>query len=242
MKRNVVLGLLVAAGLAVACYGTSEPGELQVARIKDTLFAITGEGGTTAVFIRGDGVVLVDTKITGNGQRILDSVRAITDKPITHILNTHTHYDHVGSNAFFPAGVEVVAHENAAARMVSMEEFEEPAAKHGLPDSTFKDTMTLFSGDEAIELRYFGAAHTGGDAFIIFRALGVMHVGDVFQAPDLPSVDGDNGGSKTAFPQTLANAVAGIRGVETIIPGHGPVTTWQAFVDYAEFVRNAWAR
>ena len=53
--------------------------------------------------------------------------------------------------------------------MVSMGEFRDAAAKHGLADRTFKDSLTLFSGPDTIEMRYFGAAHTNGDAFIVFR-------------------------------------------------------------------------
>ena len=92
--------------------------------------------------------------------------------------------------------------------------------------------MALFSGRDAIDLYYFGAAHTGGDAFIVFRELRVMHAGDVFLGLNPPTVDVRNGGSEAASSQTLANAAAGIKDVDTVIPGHGAVTTWQAFVDY----------
>ena len=64
---------------------------------------VTGGGGNTAVFVTANGVVLVDTKLADWGQAILDQVKTVTDKPVTHIINTHTHGDHVGSNDFFPA-------------------------------------------------------------------------------------------------------------------------------------------
>jgi glyoxylase-like metal-dependent hydrolase (beta-lactamase superfamily II) len=157
----------------------------------------------------------------------MDVVRTVTDKPVTHIVNTHSHYDHIGSNGYFPATVEVVAHENAAGQMVHREELADASSRHGLPDRTFKDTLTLFSGEEAIDLHYFGAAHTSGDAFVVFRALRVMHAGDTFPGPNPNTRDG---GSAEAYPATMSRA-AGLTGIERVIPGHGAVATWPAFVE-----------
>ena len=233
MKRFVVLGVLIIAGVIAAWLATRESRELTMQKISDNLFVIVGDGGNTAVFIRSEGVVLVDTKSENSGQAILNLVRSVTDKPITHILNTHTHNDHVGGNHFFAQNVEIVAHENTAGQMIAMDEFRDPARTHGLPDRTFKDQLTLFSGDEAIDLRYFGPAHTNGDAFIVFRALGVMHAGDTF--PGMNVVAG-TGGSADEYPTTMARAAAEITGVHTVIPGHGEIATWQAFIDNVESI------
>lgn len=239
MKRIVVLGVIAAIGTTAAALTAQQPPqqqELQIEKVKDNLYVITGNGGNTAAFIAAKGVVLVDTKLANNGQRILDKVKSVTDKPITHIINTHTHGDHVGSNEFFPPTVDIIAHETTASNMARMKNFAEASTKHGLPDRTFKDKMTVLSGRESIDLYYFGNAHTGGDAFIVFRALRVMHAGDVFPGQNLPIMDMNNGGSGLAYPGTLAKAAAGIRNVETVIPGHSAVTNWQAFLDYGEFV------
>ena len=59
-----------------------------------------------------DGVVVVDTKNPGWGQPILDKIKRLTNKPVTTIINTHTHGDHVSGNVEFPTTVEVIAHEN----------------------------------------------------------------------------------------------------------------------------------
>jgi cyclase len=206
--------------------------------VKDNLYMITGGGGNTAAYVSANGVVLVDTKLANWGQAILDQVKTVTDKPVTHIINTHTHGDHVGSNEFFPASVEIVAQQNTAANMQRMDVFKDPAKKHGLADRTFTDKMTVLGGNDAIDLYYFGAAHTNGDAFVVFRNLRVMHAGDAFSGPTTPIMDTNNGGSGLAYPETLAKAAAGIKGVETVIPGHSTVTTWQAFLDYGEFMKS----
>ena len=230
-------GLLAAGTVAVMLVGQQlAPPRLTVDRLADNLHVIKDQyDGNTLVFIRGDGVVLVDTKSLRAGQLLLDEVRRLTNKPVTHILNTHHHYDHVGGNPSFPPTVEVVAHEVAAGRMTGMEEFSTPERKHGLADRTFKDTLTLFAGADAIDLHYFGPAHTDGDAFIVFRGPGVMHAGDTFPGVNVVTRDG---GSAEAYPTTMSRAATAITGVRTVVPGHGPLKTWQDFVDSAAALRK----
>ena len=235
MQRPIVLGAVIVGGLAVmAVFG--QAGQLGIDNVAKNLYRVTGQGGNTAVFVRNDGVVLVDTKLANNGQGILDQVRTVTDKPITHILNTHTHGDHTGSNMFYPTNVEVVTHANTAANMAKMPEFQGDA-RVGLPDRTFQDRLTLFSGAEAIDLYYFGRGHTDGDAFIVFRDARVMHSGDIFATRGLAFLDVNNGGSGVAIGDTLTKAANGIANVDRVITGHTDTLPWQDFVDYAEFNR-----
>ena len=128
---------------------------------------IPGAGGNSGVFITANGVVLVDTKNPNNGQGILEQVKSVTDRPVTHIINTHTHGDHNGSNVYFPATVEIVTHENTSALMQKMPAFQDAANAHGLPDRTFSDRLTVGTGNDAIDLYYFGPSHTSGDAIVV---------------------------------------------------------------------------
>src|SRR5262245_64090917 len=93
-----------------------------------------------------------------------------------------------------------------------------------VPKKTFKDKMSLLTGKDRIELYYFGAGHTNGDAVIVFPALRAAVMGDLFARKWAPLVDAANGGSTVAFPQTLANAVRGIKEVDTVITGHSTTT------------------
>ena len=264
MRRVMVLGSLVLAGAlstAAAVISAQQPppgapagqgregggrgggrgggfGQIgKIEKVTDTLYMIPGAGGNTAVFVAANGVVLVDTKNPNNGQGILDQVKTITDKPVTHIVNTHTHGDHNGSNVFFPPTVEIVTHENTAKLMQGMPAFQDAANKHGLPDRTFTDRLSLLSGNDAIDLYYFGAAHTSGDALVVFRAARVMHAGDMFPGKQQPLIDRNNGGSGIAYGETIQKASGGVKGVERVITGHSTVMTWQDFVDYGEFNR-----
>ena len=126
MSRRIVLGTLMAVGagaLAVSAYQASPPPAakvVEVEKVKDNLFLLKGGGGNTAVFVGTSGVVVVDTKLPGWGQPILDKIKELTGKPVTTIINTHTHGDHVSGNVEFPATVDVVTHENTKANMAKM--------------------------------------------------------------------------------------------------------------------------
>jgi cyclase len=239
LSSIVVVAVVAVAGRAlVAQQPAAGPKVLTIEKVKDNLYMLPGGGaGNTAVFVTANGVVLVDTKLADWGQAILDQVKTVTDKPVTHIINTHTHGDHTGSNDFFPASVEVVAHANVTPSMQKMPQFADPSKKHALPDKTYTDKLTVLGGSEAIDLYHFGPAHTNGDTFVVFRALKVMHSGDVFAAKGTPFIDRNNGGNGVTYPETLAKAAAGIKNVDTVIPGHSAVTTFAAFVEYGEFMK-----
>jgi cyclase len=254
MKRLFVLSTLVIAGalsIAVAGYqapagapaqgrgegrgrGPAGPPMLEIKKVKDNLFMITGAGGNTAVFLTDGGVVLVDTKNPGTGQAILDKVKTVTDKPIVTVINTHTHADHTGSNEFFGM-VEFIAQENTKSNMQKMDNFKGDKAAF-LPKKTFKDKLTIGKGKDEIDLFYFGPAHTSGDAFVVFKTAQVVHAGDAFAGKNTPIIDTNNGGSAIGYGKTISKAASTIKNVDTVIGGHtnDPMT----FADlklYAEF-------
>jgi glyoxylase-like metal-dependent hydrolase (beta-lactamase superfamily II) len=268
MKRTLVLGTLVLVGALSATVAAlqqapaPQPGRqgggglnappslegLTVDKLKDTLYVIRGGGGNTAVFITADGVTLVDTKIYGWGPHLIARIKEITDKPVTRIVNTHTHYDHTEGNPDFPATVEVVTHENTAKLMPEMRipygitltdrnVFKDSKGR-GLPKRTFADQMTIGSGNDRIELRYFGRAHTSGDAFVIFPALRAMHTGDAFPNRGMPIMDINNGGSGVSYADTIAKAAA-VPNIDTVITGHNATVVTIADVQiYSEFIRD----
>jgi len=246
MQRSIALAAVVGTGLfAIAVFAQQAPTAPRIMfppmdsiePLADNLYRIPGAGGNSAVFVHAKGVLLVDTKIPNNGQGLMALIKKVTDKPITHIINTHTHFDHTGSNSEFPASIEVVTQENTKSNMEKMDAFKSDAGKVGLPDRTFKDKMTLLSGKDAVDLYYFGAAHTNGDAFVVFRNARVMHAGDAFAAKRQPLLDVSNGGSGVAIGDTITKAAAGIKNVDKVITGHSDVMSWQDFVEYGEFNR-----
>ena len=109
MRRVTILSALVVFGVvATLSRPVAQSNVAEIEQVKSNLYVITGGGGNTAAFVTAGGVVVVDTKNPGWGSAILDKIRTVTDKPVTMIVNTHTHGDHVGSNIDFSQPVEVV--------------------------------------------------------------------------------------------------------------------------------------
>ena len=249
MKRSIVLGIVCALSLAVVVAQDTAK-VIDVEQLQDNLFVLRGEGGggNTAVFITTDGVVVVDTKNPGWGQPILEQIKALTSNPVTTLINTHSHGDHVSGNVAFASTVEFVAHETTKANMEAMRPYtgrtERPVNVfadtngRGLPTRTFTDRMSLGSGADQIDLYYFGRAHTGGDAWVVFPSLRTLHAGDAFLGKRVPFLDAENGGSGVAIPDTLQMAHDTIRNVDTIITGHSTQATWAELNEWAAFNRD----
>jgi cyclase len=260
MRRQLVLGVLMAMGavsIGVSAFQQPAAGGQPAARVvevdklRDNLYVMRGAGGggNSAVFITTTGVVVVDTKNPGWGQPLLDEIKRLTPKPITTIINTHTHGDHVSGNVEFPATVEVVTHENTAKNMQEMRQptgIAPPAGGpvnifkqnngRGLPKKTFKDKTTIGKDADRIDLYYFGRGHTNGDAFVVFPALRIMHAGDIFSGKNVPLLDAVNGGSGVEIGKTLDRAAKEVRTkVDTVITGHSTVMSVADLQEYAAF-------
>ncbi len=237
MKRAAVLATIVASGIsAVAVMAQGLPGIEDIEQVSEHVYKIAGSGGNTVVFVRSEDVVLVDTKVPGQGEDILAQVRSVTDLPVGMIINTHSHPDHVGSNAFFDQGdgVEVVAQANTAARMT--------AAGGPFPPNRVDTEFTTFreigEGDDRIELHWFGAGHTDGDAWVYFPGEGVMASGDIYTWQMGVVIDTDAGGSMLALPTSATAAYYNIPGAERIVTGHGAVRSREEFLSWVTFVRG----
>ena len=253
MTRQLVLGTLLAAGtLSVAIVAAQEqqaPMVVEVEKLKDNVFVLRGGGGNTTVFIQANGVTVVDTKNPGWGQPILAKIKELTPKPVVRIVNTHTHGDHVSGNVAFADNVDIVTHVNTAENMKMMRSvtsipqpqpnvFKENNGK-GLAKRTFTDSLTLDSGNDRVELRYFGRGHTNGDAWVILPAVRIMAAGDIFSGKNLPLLDYNNGGSGVDIGDTLMKAYTATgKMVDSIVTGHSTVMTPNDLREYAEFNRD----
>jgi cyclase len=260
MRRAIVLGALIVVGALSAAVsamqqppaagraGQAPPMVVEIEKLKDTLYVLRGGGGNTAALITANGVVLVDAKLPGWGKPIIEAVKKITDKPVTTIINTHTHFDHVSGNVEFPPTVEVITQENTAKLMKEMHPvygiqtgpqpniFKDNNGV-GLPKRTFKSRMTIGKGNEQIELYYFGRAHTNGDAFVVFPFHRVLHTGDAFPNKGMPIMDKNNGGSGVEYANTVGKAAA-LKNIEAVITGHSPMMTIADVKEYSEFIRD----
>jgi glyoxylase-like metal-dependent hydrolase (beta-lactamase superfamily II) len=250
-RASLLLVLLVGGAVSILVAeqrGTPPPTPpMSLEKLEDNLFILHGGCmcGNTTFYITDAGVVMVDTKVAGQGEAILEQLRTVTDKPIAMIINTHTHFDHTGSNAEFGAVERIVAHENAKASLMkpscapvtNCDAFKGDDAQY-LPNVTFKDKRTLTLGSDQVDLYYFGPGHTDGDSWIVFPALRVALGGDLFGAKGVPYIDTENGGTAIGFGDTIARAAAGLKDVDTVISGHVDAYPFSDLVRYAEFHKH----
>jgi cyclase len=251
MRRMTVLsGILIAGSVSMTLAAFQAPAARAVLpglqKVKDNFYIIAASspvdrtqftGGNTGVYIADSGVVVVDTKLAGYGADILSKIRAVTNKPVTMIINTHAHGDHTGSNEGFPATVDIVAQENTKTNMMKLPAFQNEKAQF-LPKRTYKDKLSVLSGKDRIDLYYFGAGHTSGDTWVVYPGLRILQTGDMFAWKDAPLVDRANGGSGVEFPKTIAKAIAAIKNIDTVIPGHSPVMAPRDLQEYQRYTAD----
>ena len=239
MKRIILVTALVAVSIAVISLTSAQqrptmtPEQLQRVQIrpvpgKDGLYVIPGfdgnmSGGSIAVLVTGEGVIIVDNKFSDSFSDIVRQVASVTSEPIRYVLNTHHHFDHAGSNAEFIPTAQVIGHENARANMIRNGET-------GAPPLTFSQRTSVYLGDAEVQAHHFGRGHTGGDAVIYFPAQRTVHTGDLFIWGDrldgstlAPFIDYSNGGSAADWTATLDGVLT--LEFDTVIPGHGPLLT-----------------
>ncbi len=238
MKRFAVLGAIVLSGVAaVGVTAQGLPGITPIEHVSGNVYKIFGAGGNTVVFVRENDVVLVDTKLPNSGDAILAEVRKVTDKPVGMIINTHSHPDHMGSNnqlrELSGDGVTVVAHANTERRM---EAGGGPFGPSNV-DESFTNALTIGEGADRIDLYYFGAGHTDGDAFVAFPAARTVMAGDIYAWHMSPLIDPGSGGSMLALPTTLTRAYYTMKDIDHVIQGHGGVSTWEEFRSFMQFNR-----
>jgi glyoxylase-like metal-dependent hydrolase (beta-lactamase superfamily II) len=218
------------------------PAPLRIERVKDDLYMISGEGGNVAVYVTGEGVLLVDDMFDRNHADIVAQVASVTDVPIAYVLNTHQHDDHAGGDLKMQAFAKIIAHENVRANLSDIKQpyYEDtPGTPIGLPGITFSEQLSVHIGGKEVRIKHFGRGHTDGDAVAYFPELRTIHTGDLFlgragarsgaaAAPERPPgvniyVDYAQGGSFLDWTDTLDGVLA--LDFDTIIPGHGPVST-----------------
>ncbi|MFP5468202.1 MAG: MBL fold metallo-hydrolase [Alphaproteobacteria bacterium] len=232
---NIALGVTLGiAGLTSAFAQQQDFSKVEIKTIKlgDTLYMLMGEGGNIGVSAGADGVYLIDDQYAPLSEKIMAAVKAISDKPINYVVNTHWHGDHTGGNENFgKAGATIIAHEAVRARMEKGGELAAfkmvvpPAAAGALPVITFSDKAALHLNGETSHLIHVDPAHTDGDTIIHWPAANIIHTGDTFVNGFFPFVDSGSGGRLDGIIKSADMVLALADDKTKIIPGHGPLAT-----------------
>ena len=231
VRMSLFATAVAAAGLFVssahAQFGDA-PAELELVQVQDDLYVIYNDfvPGNVTVLITDEGLLLVDNKFEIDYDNIMAELATVTDQPVRYVVNTHFHGDHSGGNTMMQgASAEVFAADNARVKMVEI-------GQPGLPNVTINDHLRIYLGGKPVDLYQYGRAHTDGDVVVHFPDHGVLSAGDMFtygeNVPQL--IDYSGGGSARAWPGTL-DAVLQLD-FDTVVPGHGDVTTREEMSNY----------
>jgi cyclase len=216
---------------------TQVPAErsFEVDKLASNLYVLRNGRSRSIVFVTSKDAILIDTNRPGWGPALREKIPTLTEKPVTTIINTHSHGGHISGNTEFPTAKEIVTHTNALDQMRKLPEFSDG---RGLPNRTFTDQLVIGHGNDRVELFYFGRAHTNGDVWVLFPAARVLYT-DVFIGKEMPIIDGVNGGSGIEYGDTLAKAAAAFAGrVDQIVTGHGAMATMNDLREYVDFCRE----
>ncbi|MBL8522045.1 MAG: MBL fold metallo-hydrolase [Betaproteobacteria bacterium] len=248
--RSIALAL-AASGLALAAHAQRNYDEVKIRteRLSPTTYVLFGAGGNIGVSVGEDALFIIDDQFAPLTPKILDALKALTDKPVKFVLNTHFHSDHTGGNENLgKGGAIIVAHDNVRKRLSSEQliaflNAKSPAlSKPGLPVITFAaDTTFHINGDE-INAFHMPNAHTDGDAIIHFRKSNVIHMGDTFFNGFYPFIDTSSGGHPDGVIAVADRVIALSDDNTRIIPGHGPVCDKKDLKVYRDMLATIWGR
>jgi cyclase len=220
-----ILTIAMIGAYVHAQFGT-QAAKLDTIKLKDDLFVIHNDfvPGNTTALITNQGVVLVDDKFEIDHDGIMAQLKKLTNQPVKYVINTHYHADHSGGNPKLQA---LVTSERARSKMV---EVKQP----GMANITLDDALRLYVGGKRIEVHYYGRSHTDGDVVVLFPDHRVLSAGDMFTFGDATPqlIDYAGGGSAREWTTTLDGALK--LDFDSVVPGHGGVTTKQEMRKFRE--------
>ena len=217
---------------AFASQGDMGEKNISFTEVGDGLYAFTAEGDpNSGVIIGDDSVMIIEAQATPRlAEKVIEKVRTVTDKPISHVVLTHYHAVRVlGASAF--GAEQIIMGDTARAMVVERGQedwdsefqrfprlFEGYESIPGLtyPTTTFSEDMTVYLGNRQINLMHLGRAHTAGDIVVHVPDQNVMFTGDIVEYHSA-CYCGD--GYYREWGQTLDNIAS--FDVDAIAPGRG---------------------
>ncbi|MDP5144415.1 MBL fold metallo-hydrolase [Rheinheimera baltica] len=217
--------IIAACGLILTVF-SAQADRFADVQIKETalgsnIYMLSGAGGNMATFVAGDEVLLIDSQYAELAEKIRSKVLQLSaGKPLSRLINTHVHGDHVGSNAALSAGVDIIAHQNVLIRLQQDGAF--PTA--GLPTTTFIEQLRLRMNGMTVRLDAMPASHTDGDIVVWFEEANIVHMGDLLFEGRFPFIDTSKGGSVKGYINNTRQLINMLNDTTKVIPGHGNLT------------------
>lgn len=223
MQRLMVLTLLLAA---VGIYAEDDKISFVSDEVAPGIFMVQGAGGfaggNIGLLVGDDYVAMIDDSLEPLSPELESHVFDVAGRPVSFVINTHVHGDHVGGNAHFVQGGAVVfAHDNIRKRLLA--DPSPAGGETGLPVVTFAEGVKFHLEQIEAHVFHLPSAHTDGDAAIHFPQANVIHTGDAMFHKLFPFIDLDNGGSVDGYIDAQTRLLELADDETRIIPGHGPL-------------------
>ena len=218
-------------------------------KLRGGVYVLMGSGGNIAVLPGAQGKVLVDSGMSTSQPQIVEALNGISADPISHLINTHWHYDHTDGNEWMhTAGATIIAQENCKARLSSPQQMKAfnatfpPAPKGAIPTKTFAEKDRTKLNGVTLSMAHYEPAHTDTDISIYLVEADVLHTGDTWFNGFYPFIDYSTGGSINGMIKAADRNLAIARADTIIIPGHGPIgdrKQLQEFRDVLVYARDS---
>jgi len=223
-KEFLKTGALIAGGVLIQgnkfFYGVQEK-TLGLITIRDNFGIYIERGGTIGWYATKDAVVVIDSQFPETVNKFITELQKKTMRKIDLFFNTHHHADHTGGNVYIKDfAKKMIAHENCVA-LQKKSYGSNPGTQQVYADTTFVDEWKQKIGRETVVAKYFGPAHTGGDAVIHFEKANIAHAGDLVFNKTYPYIDANGGGSVASWIETLEKVIKYYSKDTLFIFGHG---------------------
>src|SRR6516165_10707671 len=197
-------------------------------KLRNNISVLEGSGGNIAVLTGPDGKVLIDGGIGASRPQLTKALADLGTDPISHLVNTHWHFDHTSGNEWLhAAGARIIAQENTRKYLSEVQRVEDwdynflPLPQGGIPSEVFAAELTLKLNGATIRLKRYKPAHTDGDISVTFGEADVLHTGDTYWNGIYPFIDYSTGGSIDGMIAASDANLAASAENTIIIPGHG---------------------
>jgi glyoxylase-like metal-dependent hydrolase (beta-lactamase superfamily II) len=207
------------------------------------VWIVPGPPGGTVLAVQGSGAaLLVDAQSAEAAPAVARALSAVQLAPVTTLVHTHYHEDHIAGTSLLGQGGDVIAHVQVpvlAAVDTTIEELgwhREPAAGDDLPTVLVSSDTVVDVGGRAVELLVFPRAHSAGDLGVRVPDLNLIHTGDIVEMDAFPFVDWWAGGTLDGTVEAVERLVALGDAATRYVPGHGRVVGRDDLVAYREML------
>src|SRR6516164_3401814 len=197
-------------------------------KLRNNISVLEGSGGNIAVLTGPDGQVLIDGGIGTSRPQLTKALADLGTDPISHLVNTHWHFDHTSGNEWLhAAGARIIAQENTRKYLSEVQRVEDwdynflPLRQGGIPSEVFAAEHTLKLNGTTIRLKRYTPAHTDSDISVTFGEADLLHTGDTYWNGIYPFIDYSTGGSIDGMIAASDANLAASTDSTIIIPGHG---------------------